>query len=337
MAMTNVGRLQWMDALKFLAIFLVCWGHSILYYGINKDDGYGIQPVLFIYSFHMPLFMTVSGYFSYGILDHRFNIKKKFVQLILPTITLGCLCLMLDIHSLNFWYLKSLFGCYLISALIFSLPCRGGIIFAFLFVSFFCFPLLNAIPFVASYKIDFMLPFFITGMLVRKHLNINAPVLIVSVAGFLFCLMFWNKYDIWYYSKSMWFDYKEMIVTGHFAFYRENLLVYLFRFVTGLLGSIAAISFFKMTNEVGIFRKIYAVIGRYGIYTLEIYLLQSFIIEINPLKMNFPTDSHLAYSYVYALPYSIFAVIVCILISRIIEKNSFFSFYVFGKQQTSKA
>lgn len=218
-----------------------------------------------------------------------------------------------------------------------QLTLQGGVIFAFLFVSFFCFPLLNAIPFVASYKIDFMLPFFITGMLVRKHLNINAPVLIVSVAGFLFCLMFWDKYDIWYYSKSTWFDYKEMIVTGHFAFYRENLLVYLFRLVTGLLGSIAAISFFKMTNEVGIFRKIYAVIGRYGIYTLEIYLLQSFIIEINPLKMNFPTDSHLAYSYLYALPYSIFAVIVCILISRIIEKNSFFSFYVFGKQQTSKA
>ena len=120
------SRLLWMDSLKLLTIFLVCWGHAIIFDGIDHDYAYEIQPTLFIYSFHMPLFMTISGYFAIGLTEGRYDIKKKFIQLILPTISLGILCLVLHINSLNFWYLKSLFSCYVICVLLFRWMSWGG-------------------------------------------------------------------------------------------------------------------------------------------------------------------------------------------------------------------
>lgn len=54
-------RMQSMDLLKFLAIFLVLWGHAEQYL-LSCD--YAERAVYrHIYSFHMPLFMMISGFF----------------------------------------------------------------------------------------------------------------------------------------------------------------------------------------------------------------------------------------------------------------------------------
>lgn len=48
-----------LDVLKGFAIFLVVMGHAIQYNQVDFDT----NPVFrFIYSFHMPLFMFVSGF-----------------------------------------------------------------------------------------------------------------------------------------------------------------------------------------------------------------------------------------------------------------------------------
>ncbi len=74
------------DLLKLFAIFLVLWGHCIQHMKVTNTD----EPVyLFIYSFHMPLFMMISGYFSISSLSMRVwpFLKKKFIQLLLPCVT----------------------------------------------------------------------------------------------------------------------------------------------------------------------------------------------------------------------------------------------------------
>ena len=52
------------DIVKGAAIFLMIWGHCIQYCAL-KDISY-MDDVMFkiIYSFHMPLFMLISGYFA---------------------------------------------------------------------------------------------------------------------------------------------------------------------------------------------------------------------------------------------------------------------------------
>ena len=80
-------RLPYFDVLKLFAIFLVLWGHCIQYF---LSSQYSDEPVYrYIYSFHMPLFMMISGYFSASSMRLHFTelITKKSRQLLLPCVS----------------------------------------------------------------------------------------------------------------------------------------------------------------------------------------------------------------------------------------------------------
>lgn len=90
----NAGsrRLIWADMLKCFAIFLVLWGHSIQHL---TPSGFMDNPVFrLIYSFHMPLFMIISGYFASGIIKKSWKnlLVKKSLQLVVPTIIPTIIC-----------------------------------------------------------------------------------------------------------------------------------------------------------------------------------------------------------------------------------------------------
>ena len=74
-------RLPWVDNLKAFLIYLVVLGHCIQYTcGAYKDD------ILFyiIYTFHMPLFMLISGFVSYRS-EMKWNVvSRRFFQLMIP-------------------------------------------------------------------------------------------------------------------------------------------------------------------------------------------------------------------------------------------------------------
>ncbi|MDE5968902.1 MAG: acyltransferase family protein [Muribaculaceae bacterium] len=64
------NRVVWLDILKCMAIFLVLWGHSIQY--LRSDSPFDDPVFRFIYSFHMPLFMALSGF-----------LRRSFVERVL--------------------------------------------------------------------------------------------------------------------------------------------------------------------------------------------------------------------------------------------------------------
>lgn len=79
-------RNPYWDIVRGSAILLVILGHS-LFIAKGLDD-----PVhVFIYSFHMPLFMIVSGYFFHHSLHHstKYIIWKRFFQLAVPVLLVG--------------------------------------------------------------------------------------------------------------------------------------------------------------------------------------------------------------------------------------------------------
>lgn len=98
--MGKENRIYALDNLKGALIILVVLGHCIQYSTNNFDN---IFLFRFIYAFHMPLFMWVSGYVNYreGDTDLRI-IKRRSIQLVLPfvswTILTACL-------SQNFSYI----------------------------------------------------------------------------------------------------------------------------------------------------------------------------------------------------------------------------------------
>ncbi len=167
------------DGLKAFAIFLVLWGHCIqqLLAGPKEED----MLFRFIYSFHMPLFAMASGYFSYNSLNLSFPkmILKKSRQLLLPCFTWYCLTYSIpklllfpiwadskdysliaffDVLYQNFWFLKSLFICYLLAYL-------GKYVswILALLISFIC---------GTTFSISFLFPAFLIGYVMRKfYLN----------------------------------------------------------------------------------------------------------------------------------------------------------------------
>lgn len=132
-------RFMSFDMLKLFIIFLVLIGHCIQH--LISNDFRNDNMWVFIYSFHMPLFMVISGYFSKSSMSmhfHRF-VKKKFKQLILPMISWLVviasliwikdlvlqsknieLTLLVTLFMTSFWFLKCLFICYILSYFIFN-------------------------------------------------------------------------------------------------------------------------------------------------------------------------------------------------------------------------
>ena len=71
-------REAFLDILKCFAIFLVLYGHSIQY--LTPQHFENCILFKFIYSFHMPLFAMISGYFSFPSMN--LNIKIFFINML---------------------------------------------------------------------------------------------------------------------------------------------------------------------------------------------------------------------------------------------------------------
>ncbi|MGG3573148.1 acyltransferase family protein [Bacillus gobiensis] len=75
------NREPYFDNAKFLLVFLVVFGHIIQSY-ISSNE-FMLNIYKFVYTFHMPAFILVSGYFSKGFNRHGY-IKKITYKLIFP-------------------------------------------------------------------------------------------------------------------------------------------------------------------------------------------------------------------------------------------------------------
>lgn len=97
-------RNEYIDVIKGIAIVLVIIGHCIQYGSGNQflSGGLFFEDNFFkiIYSFHMPLFMLVSGYlFYYSVEKHSvsYNIKTRITTLLIPIVSWGILLFVIEL------------------------------------------------------------------------------------------------------------------------------------------------------------------------------------------------------------------------------------------------
>lgn len=111
------NRITWLDNVKGILIFLVVFGH-IIARSISEDiDIFGISQYL-IYSVHMPMFISISGYLSKHHTDKKKILRNYIVPYILFDIFYVMYTLMLgniQIYNLNilipsyvYWYILCL-------------------------------------------------------------------------------------------------------------------------------------------------------------------------------------------------------------------------------------
>lgn len=89
-------RDYYFDNAKFLLIFFVVFGHSIQSFTNDSNSIYSLYKV--IYTFHMPAFILISGFFAKGIYEEGY-VQKYLKRLILPYIIFQL------IYSVFYYYL----------------------------------------------------------------------------------------------------------------------------------------------------------------------------------------------------------------------------------------
>lgn len=330
-------RLKSFDALKLFTIFCVLLGHVILH--LQNYQFHYSENSLYraISSFHMPLFMTISGFFGANVMD--INIKKFFYkkgqQLLIPALSFGIIfCIswhyigggeIIKTYFLCFWFLKSLFICSILYYFSANSKYRNLLFFTTLIISQFCFP----------YQVNRMYPAFLIGVYIRQHYDWFKfhlkTIFIISSLIFVPMALTWDadliKTPIMRPHIFLHMD-TEKIITITYAHY--------YRIVMGIAGSIMFISLFLTGAKFFPNSKIGDTLCEWGQYTLGIYLLQAVIIEHWMMRyIDLSAMDFAKFNYIISPLISIATLLLCIGIIHLIHKSNILSFLILGKKNPS--
>jgi len=288
-------RIGYFDLLKGIGILLVVWGHCIQYGNGGEflvEDAYFDNGLFqFIYSFHMPLFMFVSGYlFFFSLQRHSAGgvVASKFRTLVVPALTYAVLEFIVSRYwlrtssILNFiaymftpmWFLWSVFYSSIVVLAVNKWLGDKFIVHAVLMMLTFVTP--DAFDFnISLYKWTYF--YFVAGYYINRNIGClrqyskYAPLAFVCVA-ILFLAMF-QLYDrnIFIYTTGMDICHSEPVCA--------QLYYDVFRIVIGFLGTffvcLLALLSKKAFNRFAALTRVITALGR---NSLGIYFFQTFLV-----------------------------------------------------------
>lgn len=251
-------RLSYVDLSKAIAIWLVVWGHSLsCLAGNDAMSGGAFQWIgNWIYSFHMPLFMILSGFFASSALQRPVHVMvwQKFRQLVWPCVTFGCILAMLyrywSIHLdtlqhgvlffglfYDYWFLHCLFANFCIAWIVYRMPRRLRLlVFGIILIAIFY-------MFSRGHNLFNMstmtFPFFI-GIEGRRFLpQLTRYSWQIFIASSIFFAMIFPFYDNALNSSTYFFT----------PFSYGRLLEWLYREAIGIVGTLSIVSLCVMIME----------------------------------------------------------------------------------------
>lgn len=336
-------RLISFDVMKCFAIFLVIWGHCIG--GFTSTNLADLSMYRIIYSFHMPLFMMISGYFAFSSMTMSVKdfLKKKFRQLLYPCLTIGTLIwlflesthsfhyqrnsvsisgLLIDFYWFSdFWFLKSCFICYTLAYLGIrsKLKKKYWILFTLLISQ--CF-----VPFFVS----FMYPCFLIGMELYNNNNFRQRIFKYRyyISSIFIIMLFFYTADTWNYSHGI----PDGIQNANIETWLNIISNRVFRLCIGIIGALSFFTFsiecFKIKQN-NSFIKLF---GQWGQITLEVYLLQAVFLEkILTNYIQFDNLSPFIYYFIITPIISISLLYIFVFLVTRIYKTRHLGTLLFGK------
>ncbi|MBR2451716.1 MAG: acyltransferase family protein [Rikenellaceae bacterium] len=333
-------RIIFIDLVKAFAIILVVLGHCIQYGSGNvylRTEAF-FDNILFktIYSFHMPLFMLISGYlFAHGI-DRKSTkdiATSKFRSLIIPIFCWAVVPLIVHIlHTDNLsilstieyyltaslkslWFLWAVFWLSLIVTAINKLFKDNILVYLLLFLILF---IVSDNANLHLYK--YMYPFFVAGYLFNKNgiqqwaEKIYTKSYFMVACGILFLLMlyFYNN-DIYIYKTGHSILNKSII---------EQLSINSYRYTIGFVGSIFVLVLLYQLYNLPKIKEVIKEDNRLltigqksmGIYIISTTLLNGIILDIT---------RHLsAPNYLFIVIETLCVIFTSLLIIRLIGKHN---------------
>lgn len=311
---------------------MVLWGHGIQH--LTTSDCVDNPVFRWIYSFHMPLFMIVSGYFSGKSMQLPFGkfAVKKLKQIALPGFVwpwvfalIGFIFLSGSFHIsksitryIPYWFLWALLICNFLAYI--GNKFKYGI-WVTLLVS-------QLIPFA---NVIYMYPAYMAGQAIGNHKEWFAmritPIFIISAAVYLVAVIFWGK-DDWHLFEQT----KEVIASSGYlkagTFYVEKIL---YKLLVNLSGSVMFFSMF-MAMECLWNNAFARFLGFMGKYTLIVYIMQSYILEVQlPKYLNLDYISPTMFNFVATPAIALVVLLFSVVVAALVDKNKYTRLLLLGR------
>lgn len=310
----------YLDIAKGITIILVVLGHSIQYGSFEYLHAQFFQDPLFvaIYSFHMPLFMLISGYLFRGSIcrhSFKYNIRTRFMSLLLPVIIWNSIYVALIVlqHYLegstihwtallvsyitNIWFLWAIFWSSII-VLIIHRYFYDNIV---LYIVLGCIALLLLRNNNISLYI-YMYPYFVVGYLWKKYaldlkfkdLHTSKKTILLLVSGLLYILLYddFSREDYIYITGT---GLIRNLRTSQPFFDAHQLGIDIFRYVIGFVGASCILMLIKLvmgsfkSKKLNTLNLILAKFGKrsLGIYIISVTFINGLILPSLPYKEHF--------------------------------------------------
>lgn len=322
-------RQPYFDSLKFFAMILVIWGHCVERCVSRPCTE---EPMWhFIYTFHMPLFMVISGYFSLSAIRMG-NFKQLFLKkskaLLLPVLSWTVILIMIQplfgLSNFNFlntlWFLRCLFLCYMLYFAGNKLNFRGWQLFTVI-VS-------QIIP-VSVYNIPIMYPCFVLGAFLREHTEY-----FTSICKYWWAFMLIFVILVHFTDFHLWYGISLKAIIANHDWNTLGLYLYgrLYRILTGMVGTFVFIGLFKNLYDVGVKGWLVQKIRVMGQYTLEMYILQTLFTGLVLLAWVHLDSMNLwLFNFVVTPIMAILIVITSMAIAKLVSYSRWLNLLLFGK------
>lgn len=329
-------RNEKIDVIKGVAIILVVYGHALQYGSgetVLKSALFFENPIFkFIYSFHMPLFMVVTGYlFSFSVKKYSVTeiVKSRVCTLIVPICTWslipvmaklvnGCRISILEMLEIyintiikELWYLWAIFYCSLIVMIVSKYMNDRVIMYILVFIiTFFVTDDRN----ISLYK--YMYPFFILGYYyglqgdaIRLWWMRNRNKILLVLIGIYVVMFFRFGYDSYIYTSGYCILGKEDVW--------KQVVINIYRLAIGCIGSFIIIGSIDVFYSL-IDKKIIKIIAYLGRNSMGIYVFSGAIFNYALPKL---TSNFGGINYITQLVESAMVICFSLLFSLVIRRH----------------
>lgn len=357
MVIKDRQRNLYLDVIKGLTILFVLWGHSIQYFTVDEFDFFENSTFKFIYSFHMPLFMLVSGYLFYYSQRKRTliqTIKGRIINTGIPIVIWNTIYYVVEL-SINklqgnkvnisfFSWLQSLRGLWflwsvLAASIVVTVICtiyKGKLQIVLLIFGITC-----MVVFPNKNMNLFMYPYFITGFLFNIYKEkINRKLLnfkYISLILFPVLMIFYKK-ECYIYTSGINPLSSEYGVTAQIS-------IDIFRWLVGFVGCIFILCiveiFMRKVELSKVLKVIINFIAKLGVLSLHIYVMQRILLEyivskyydlfIKKIGYNILAENIILYNFVITPLIALIFAVVLGLIAESINKNKRVNLVLFGR------
>ena len=290
------------DIYKGIACWLVIWGHTIQYCYAGGQEFYENLVFRFIYGFHMPFFMIISGYLfcaSCHRYDLRVVLRKQIQHIAYPLIiwnAINFLCKLVyeagTVHSLSdfaksmyqsftgLWFLWSILIISVLVAEVYyrtAAPVQRGAGYLTVFVILILLP--AKIEPCKTMNI-WMYPYFLTGFLLFEKKDAihqlksgkQNIVKYMSVALYPVLLHFFHYEDYIYTSGVNLFG-------AEYGFTRQ-LQIDIYRWILGYSGILFIVVVLQLLfQKARVKDALFRLFGNLGQITLQVYIIQRILLE----------------------------------------------------------